>query len=800
MEISDIIKSDQDRLFIVDPECYILYTGDTPEDQKPFIRIGNWINMPVELIPLVENIIISDSLVGNPSLEQFNIDIELLHENRYIGSKNIISRYLDFQKIFGLDLTNTTIVDIEKDIPEITREQISKKNQFTGVFYRNGNFKILHGDDVILDLHALAGQTVNYQAIFDKIHEQSAGTGRFDESGIIIIDHNPFFFHRNRLASYLFPTYVFTDFSRLGIDPGSIQDLIYPSTNFINLTKFLKWIHNTQNVIKIFHDHEEILEPIKKLFSNAGIIREPFSGMSINRSGLDITNYPGTYNMILRYDSIQPDQDKLTIAFVKTPGGIDKIIREQVHCIIINYSAYEDVNLLLQSSDIPVIIVPDGNSNISRLSQSDKIVLKEGLQYEFHLTSDPACIWELSGLNKSAVEEVLKALPQDPFSVISSIGATEDETVQTINKLNLQSVLTLELNTTTDRGYARDLKNIITEIKSSRNRPPLSPDASRIKSHIVFCDNHAYELHEIIPDREGMYFFEDTYLPHEGSEGYYDQKQMEFSRRIEEDRVRLQMLLDIYYQKIKETPEKERDLTSLKHLIEKRKEEYHSDAISSFIPPRETIHETEEAPVTEAHSIAQPEDEPSPRATFKTALKTRTTRKKRFPVYIISGVAVITVALLLMFYKFSSFEKQPDVVIKPVEPITEQQAEIEDESIHIADRDIYVYANKVALKNGYNALSYSKFKEKNPDWIYPSNVFTMLDGERVTVKWGDTLWALARKKLVIMEKKFNSLVDIIEKADDASVKRRNLNEIKKYAYKDSHFSKIKNLEKTIQKK
>ena len=104
MEIKDIIKTDYDRLFIVDPECYIIFTGDSTEDVQPFIRIGNWIDMPVELIPLIENIIITDNIIGNPAHEQFNIDIRYLSTNRYIGSKNIVNKFLDFQKISGLTL------------------------------------------------------------------------------------------------------------------------------------------------------------------------------------------------------------------------------------------------------------------------------------------------------------------------------------------------------------------------------------------------------------------------------------------------------------------------------------------------------------------------------------------------------------------------------------------------------------------------------------------------------------------------------------------------------------------------
>ena len=60
MELNDIIKNDDDRLFIITPECFIVFTGDSIEDEKPFIRIGNSLSLTPRIIPLIENIIITD--------------------------------------------------------------------------------------------------------------------------------------------------------------------------------------------------------------------------------------------------------------------------------------------------------------------------------------------------------------------------------------------------------------------------------------------------------------------------------------------------------------------------------------------------------------------------------------------------------------------------------------------------------------------------------------------------------------------------------------------------------------------
>ena len=51
MELKDIIRTNKDRIFMVDPECFIIYTGSELDDPQPFIRIGNWAELPADLIP-----------------------------------------------------------------------------------------------------------------------------------------------------------------------------------------------------------------------------------------------------------------------------------------------------------------------------------------------------------------------------------------------------------------------------------------------------------------------------------------------------------------------------------------------------------------------------------------------------------------------------------------------------------------------------------------------------------------------------------------------------------------------------
>ncbi|MCP4134373.1 MAG: hypothetical protein GY754_25590 [bacterium] len=127
----------------------------------------------------------------------------------------------------------------------------------------------------------------------------------------------------------------------------------------------------------------------------------------------------------------------------------------------------------------------------------------------------------------------------------------------------------------------------------------------------------------------------------------------------------------------------------------------------------------------------------------------------------------------------------------------EEDTIIDKYKISVNNFDIYTYANKVAVKNGYNSLSYPKLKHKNPNWIYPENIFIMLDGEKIFVKERDTLWRLARIKLTRMGIHFYELTEKIEKADDSD-KRGLLDQAEKYAFKEKHYKIIAELKSKLE--
>ncbi|MBN1495755.1 MAG: hypothetical protein JXA07_03240 [Spirochaetes bacterium] len=813
MEIHDIIKADSDRLFIVDHECYIIFTGETTDDIKPFIRIGNWIDMPVELIPLIENIIVTDGLIGNPAHEQFNIDVRDLPENRYIGSRGIVKKFFDYQKIFGLDLTNASIVDIEKDLPELSKEKnISHKDQFIGVFYRDGNFKTLLNKNTIFDLNLITGNPISWQKFHDLLAATHGGSDRYDGSGMVVIGHNPMFYDRGRFHSYLFPGDYIRDFSLLGIDPGKIRSVFHPSLNLINISKLLKWLNASGRSITLFCNSTDI-DLLKRLFSNCSIRNSEFTGMDFTTEpGITVTNYPGTYNLKVRYNAVRPHGQPLNIAFIKGPAGVREILRDRPDALLITYSAFEDVHMLLKSTDTPCAIIDDGNRNVAKLAGGDRIILSPGSQYEFRAFHSIEEMVSLSGLENSVIERITG----DTASIASEFSAGSIDTADPdrIRQLcNLLSLVRMYINNTGDRDLSARLRSLAGTMSLMAARCRNAHDPSRSIVVLALYNGALYplvvgtgssasvELFDVIGrDREITGFPENPVMG-------------EYYARIVSDRERLGHLIDIYTRSEKYNQRNAPHLHQLKEAISRRKQEYGEESLSLERSWERSIASAAEASadatqIAAGSSAGEREPgvsaaEPRPAAqetapagprnwAAQTARKTVADRVRSLPraakIGASAGVLLCIAALIALVIMMAGQQTGKRLIGGDEGPVVhsrdldERYRHVEKQmSVRISDSDIYRYANEVAIKNGYNRIAPSRIRERNPDWIFPENVFIMLDGQRVVISEGDTLWNLAKNKLIESAIAFD---DIMKRAETAGPeeKRRLLEKARRHAH------------------
>ncbi len=838
MEIKDIIKTDSDRLFIVDPECYIIFTGETTDDIKPFIRIGNWNDMPVELIPLIENIIITDSLIGNPAHEQFNIDVRHLPENRYIGSKAVVRKYLDYQRIFGLDLTNASVVDIEKDLPELSKEKnISHKDQFIGVFYRDGNFKVLLNKNTIFDLNNIIEKPISWQRFHDLLSESNRGTTRYNGSGFAVIGHNPLFYDRGHFYSYLFPAEYLGPFSLLGIDPGKVQAILHPSLNLINISKLFKWLNNTGRKMTIFANSNDI-ELVKRLFSHATIRKEDFYDLAYRGDGgIVFQNYPGTFNVKITFSGDGSGGKGLTAAYIKGSAGVRDIIKEKPDLFIISYTAYEDMVMLLRSTDVPVVIIDDGNKNISRVGGEDRIILSPGIQYEFRVFTGIEDLTRLSGLG----DDVTARITASPEELASETGNPSGDAMTPERRrelFNLLSLVRVHLYNTRDRKLSSQLRGIAGTITLAIGRSSAVHDPSRHAVVLALFNGAVFPFVIDSKAGAGLRLF-DTIGHDEASSVRPDNPDMgEYYDRIIADRERLRHLIEIYTRSERYHERNMPEIGMLKDAIGERKNQYRDESLSldnawsrSIASSASWSSDGEETgtvgfaagtrgsrgktEVSGSDLDASDNEELKDAGTSASALSSSIIRRiKNLPAAAkialpLGLILLITAAILLLRHHVTegtdgaARAKKRVVTIKPKGPVVESR-DIDTRysrlgvqlNIKIRDSDIYRYANEVAVKNGYHKIAETTLRERNPDWIYPENVFIMLDSQPVVVSKGDTLWNLSKNKLIESTIRFNELSQQYNAAD-AKNKARLIGQMKQYAHSKEQREALKKAEEAL---
>lgn len=777
MELNEIIKDNSDRLFIVDTECFIIFTGDSIEDDRPFIRIGTWFDLPVEIIPLIENIIITDNAKGDPSHEQFNIDIRHLTSNRYIGNEISLKRFLDYQRNFGLDLTNVSVVNVDKDVPELPKKRnVSDRDHFIGVFYSNEDIKIVHSGLDIFGLQSTDEEYPDISAIHEGISEISKKSERYKNSGFIIFDANPIFYSNGFFTSYQFPGNYYSRFSRMEIDPRKIRELILPSQNISNISGLLKYKNSREGKIRLFSDNVEQTDLIKKLFKNATIIDERFSSMNYNTGdGLKIESLGNNPNLKLTYRKNKSQAHEVSITFIKSHIGAKSALKEKSDAIIITYTAYEESSLLFASTNTPVLILNDGNPNIKKLYDIDRDILINGIQYEFTTHST---IEELS-IEHMGDNELLQYFSNSQISEIEvrldSISRNPNDWLKFFNTLSL---LKVHIKNTTDRKISSSLKNLYRKYIAKLNLNLIEEKSSSIKSVIVFHNNCCYQFleeSENIPDK----IYSETCTKDILEQGNLCDDQKKLCTRIVEDRIRLNLLINLFYEKRRDSEKYntiQSEIQKLSNEIKARKEIYSQEI---YLNETNTIVKSafDNMPDTIKNNKKKINAHNDENKFKETQSASPWSGYKKY----IAAIILILIILALLGYYYLYTDKDKTITVKTEENIISSQSEknkntetitvarinpeektlLKKNNVKISNLDIYNYANDVAEKNGYEKISYQGFKNKNPHWIYPTNLFIMLDDEKVVVQKGDTLWDLSKAKLEKMNAEFYKIVEEI---------------------------------------
>lgn len=815
MTLKDIIKNESDRIFHVDPECFIIFTGNSLTDIQPFIRLGNWIDMPIELIPLMENIIISDLKIGNPSYEQFNIDVKYLPKNRYIGGNTVINKFLNFQKIFGLDLKNANFINAEKDIPAIPKKKnISDRESFLGIFYRDGNFKIKQNNKDLFDLKKYIEFSQDEYTTHQNIHQNSKNQNRYNSNGFAIIDNNPIFFSNNNFVSYLFPRNYFKQFNSLSISPRKISTVIHPSSNFIGLTKFIKWKHFSSSKVNIFTDYQSKITAIKEFFNNIQLNLSPFSSMQhVESEKLKIKNIPDTYNLEINSEDIN-------FGYIKSRKGIEVSLKNNYDFILISYSAFEDALLPLKSYKKPVIIHDDGNPNVKKLGRIDNTILIQNAQYNLS-KEDIDLNSHYRNIISSDIFENFTNLEEK----VSEINSYDD-----ITRFNILSYLQFKLFTTSSRKTSSTLKNVISYINH---------DFTAKTSEIIIT-LHITKI-AVFQSASGQQKSneEQLYVPSDIFKIDFEKNAQipNFVTTIIEDRIRLKNLLKLYSSQ----RDYKNEIKELKKAINERKAVFKNEFLTknhAQILNLDSIFETPD----KLPKVSNKKQNSILKKIFSSKIKsensnpnsqdhndsTKANSEKNFlssRKMIIFLLLIILTAVLIIgsffikngYNKYMDQKKQAEKEIirvekekimaenekkrlQKIEAEKKEKKQLREQySITVSNKDIFLYANDIAVKNGYDPFPNTSFKNKNPNWIFPGNKFIFPDDKFIIVKDGDTLWGICESKLMEMYYDFFKVVKEIENTYEESktYEKNKIKILEEKAYTPRQKNELEKLKKHI---
>ncbi|MFN3603945.1 MAG: hypothetical protein ACK4UJ_04455 [Leptonema sp. (in: bacteria)] len=149
----------QERVFQIDRDTVLIYTGLHLEDIKPFARLGASNEFPISYINFIDNVLLPERHMWNIGLEEMWLRGALdfgVSKIRYVGSKELLSyinRYFDLENYLSRTSkkTETFHIPVEyKTYQAPNQKEISKEK--SSIFYlHTGDFQILVGGNRVLD-------------------------------------------------------------------------------------------------------------------------------------------------------------------------------------------------------------------------------------------------------------------------------------------------------------------------------------------------------------------------------------------------------------------------------------------------------------------------------------------------------------------------------------------------------------------------------------------------------------------------------------------------------------------------
>ncbi len=709
MTADHALHIESDRVFIIDHDCFIIYTGSGYAEQRPFIRLGSSHALPREVIPLIDCIVLSEKVCASPQAELFNIDSVEPSKNRYFGSKQALDLYFTSLSSCGFSHINEATVSTESDLPEINSNMnVPGDGQFSGIFSPNGNFKLLCNGVPLLDLSETQKTSFSRLSGFDIISSLNRTPEIEGGISLSVIGNSLSITSGGRTILAGYPHDDVKAFASSPVDPGGIEHILLPRNQPVySVFPLSTWqrqkgtacslqVHHLGNRLRSFTQQNEKLKELK-----------PPRSIGIDRVTVDFL--PGGFELFIASQKNRVE-NVIRIVFAYE----SKLIKDAVHrnpdAVITSYELFSSNALLFSGSPVQVVLYGDSIPQ-ERLSPGVTL-LHPGIKYcpvklskgeEIHLHHN------LPLQSASLVSE------GDEETILSMIESTPADT--TFN-YNLKSLISFHQDATPDRARFAVYKRLLQEIsKHLATSESLHPRVSEIT--LSWYGSRIYEFIKSHRDEVNLL------------------KHMELSDRI----TSASELID-------------RDRERLKLLITRLDGQVENSDYDNKMMRLSEEHERLNQ-IIQSSPLPDADQDATRRSVNKTISLPASWLRSKASILFAAALLFAIPALLVLLLS----EKSVEIRLKPGGTLPHRPSLTETEKLNykalpdafrseISPVDIYRIANRIAATNGYAELSDISKQGKDPNWIYPANVLKMPDNSKITVQPGDTLWSISRDRLI----------------------------------------------------
>ncbi len=764
MDISTLLP--EERVFRIDDECYIIYLGSDRNDLKPFLRIGNSNRITPFIINGIHNIVITDSLTGNPALEPQNMNRENTKENRYVGDRKITASLQKFIHQFAIENGSvSTIEDVQK---------AHKKAEVH--FFDDGNIHVLYDRNLLFDLRKREKSDLHFierSHMLKDIHTRNPLRYKAEDlqnPGFALIEKAIVLFDRGRATALWTQDSYFKAFVNVGIDPDLIDTIVTDSIGG-SFFKILKRKWSTRDHIRILTGNAPLIKSAAALFTHTGA-----GQLDAEITGFDVG-------------------EKRTVSgfrLEKTTRGIIARHKAIPWPMVISESSSSEKKSLKLHPERGVMTQPGGDSapipdGVVHTFQDRVPDQRELLQIYFHDVLD--LIEDDLSPSESTVAKLIDQLIGDLSQKATKLFL--DRVRKALKKLKLdeQSALFYLLNN------VYGIISILEKRDADTDENISSYHSLRDAVHRKLGSFGTVRAQ--LPMRGDLYLIGESvailYGPVKGAtsrEAYALTR--ELVQDTDEKAALLQEKLDIELARLHAL------LYELQGAPAAKRKRLQKRGITAVSPP--AIPEGVSAPKIGDIRVSRKEaGKEAPAATESTTAEERQayitapvqrvsySRGLSGPVKFIIPAAVVVLAaiVLALFFLFpdtigrrkadeiadaeqaalrgevvdedvlteegeEEFEVDEFLEEKgiPQSALTDRRTVIYRGLIEITVLDIYLLTNEIATSNGYRRLDSVEETGKDPDWIYPENLFTLPDTTEYSVVKGDTMWYIAHRFII----------------------------------------------------